>query len=986
MQTSLKNFFDSNTQTKFVIHPGSGKMTRFDLKPNFIAKKNAKYDYKFDITDIENYDVGIPFLVDQRALIDNNFEMKLIVIDQNYLANNNLTNFSNGFTMGLISSIIDINTDILVNKDNQQFVKDLKALVENIKNQVIQNQLGSIGYENLVISEFEKLYLFNREKFDKLYIEVNTKRVLKDQVVSLNNFLSLEKNKSDTLFNSNFDDPKNTSDAELFGRAYSFNLKTINTNVNIDNLDDNLFPTYFRPSKFDQISTDRILNGDNASSSGLIQKVYKNLIDPASIFKGEDIAASLYNQISGGTINKDIEDLQDIDLYKVTDYNDEVSKQLLDSVVNSKTRLNRTNQTILVDPDTGRKHHDIIRSEKEQLKDLKKKDTNYISLLNPSSNRIKKFFTYFNFSKKDLNKVKGDKFSIEVLSDGKVLSYATFKYAIHERFKSYLFENFNPKDINVICYKDAIGGYYLEINNQTQFDVVCNIELIKAVGTDYIYKDEKEIKINVNRQDIEVYKLEDETIYHENSSMFLRNSISVRILDSTYNIDNFETIKILQDNPTNRNTRKCTVFAYQEDLLPENANVKNSYRSSDQTLKINVMLYCDDPNFLSVRFYRRDVTFGSGMSYEQITDGFLDTSNFIDAAYFRQDTILEYIAEVMTVQGYSYYSTPTRLIVSALPAGSITCEISETGRLNLQKNKNQNSFIQEVFDLIKADQEEDLYNDDLKAINQATKEIMFAEVEVLKYNERTHCFYYESLGDYAPGDTISFRSTAENYFGSNFIKLTVYQSSPILVINLVNDLISKISSDVANNGDATEQSILLSKVKPVIDQIKNENRVNLLSREFLQEGIIPAAETVTDLLSSLGQIKKSVKINDSRIIATNYSGYKSMKNNKLKSINVKQCSYTRMSDKRLYIKFDLNMRQSDLQKIDFYIVMSEKDKIMTPVVSIKANKQNNFGFFDNTSISYSGEVKYHLLPVLMTGVISDSIFLKSIIVNEYRVI
>ena len=158
----------------------------------------------------------------------------------------------------------------------------------------------------------------------------------------------------------------------------------------------------------------------------------------------------------------------------------------------------------------------------------------------------------------------------------------------------------------------------------------------------------------------------------------------------------------------------------------------------------------------------------------------------------------------------------------------------------------------------------------------------------------------------------------------------------------------------------------------------------MLSNEFIQDGIIPAQETVVDLLDSLGKIQKSVKINDVTLVSIESGIFDSPSNSALAGISIQSCSYTRYDDYRLYIKFNLNLNEDNLSKIDFYIVMAEKEKILTPVTAIKANKTNNFGFFDNTSLTYSGEIRYFLVPVLMTGQFKESIFLKSIIINEYR--
>jgi hypothetical protein len=220
--------------------------------------------------------------------------------------------------------------------------------------------------------------------------------------------------------------------------------------------------------------------------------------------------------------------------------------------------------------------------------------------------------------------------------------------------------------------------------------------------------------------------------------------------------------------------------------------------------------------------------------------------------------------------------------------------------------------------------------------------------------------------------------------GFGVVKITPYQSSPILVINLVNDLLSKIGNDVANAGNAIEQSILLSKLKPAIDEIKNESRVSLLSNEYIQDGIIPASETVVDLLTELEKIQKSVKINDVTLVTIDNNIYDKNIVSPLVEINVQSCSYIRYDDHRLYINFNLSLNEDNLNKIDFYIVMSEKEKILTPVTAIKSNKTGNFGFFDTSSLTYSGEIRYFLVPVLMSGQFKESIFLKSIIINEYR--
>jgi hypothetical protein len=989
MDANLSNFFNTAFNQGVIIHPGSSGMTTFESNPRFILRDKGEDENKIDKTNIENYDIGIPFIVDQRALLEKDMTMSLTLLDQKFLTNNNLSGVTNNFSTGLVNSILSVNIDIIDNESVRDFIIQLQDLSDKIKSAIGQTEY-QILYEDYLLSEFEKLYFLNNDKFQEFYLWASSKKIIKTQDILLNDYLVLEKIQSD-IIDKDIVDIGAYTDQQLFGRTYEFDLKEVQQNIVSSQQNPNEFNTNIKPSKFHQINTDSGINGDNFSPRKIVNKIYKNLNDPAIAFKGENIFENLYSQIRGIGMARDIENLQDIDTVNETHYNNELMNRLIDSAVASKTRLNKINQIIEVDPDQGSDHYQTIKNETTELESERKNDINYAHIITPSSKRYKQIYVYFNIKETQLNNVSGDKFTIDIKSGNNILSHEHFYYAINERFKSYLFSQFNKKDITVSYRCPMETENYVLIENNSDYNVKCNIEIIKKIDSEERYKDDNDISEVVSKKSTNICYLSGHNeIYGSSASMFLRYSLEVNIKGSSYPIDSFETIKVLQDNPIKKITKKCAIFAMQTDLLSDNSNEPiNLNNNAFQGFNNRIILYCNDPNFLSAKFYKRDITSGAGTAYEEMVDtngqklGFINAKSISEVFYAKNGNTFEYIAEIMTVKGYTYFSSPFRIKMNKLKDGYVDCRLNQKS-LSIIKVKDSTSFIQEIFDIIKADKEEGLYNDDLKAINQAAKDILFAEVEVLKYSKRSNSFYYKSLGDFSHDQIINFKTKVRSLIGFCAIKITPYQSSPILVINLVNDLLSKIGNDVANAGNAVEKSILLSKLKPAIDEIKNESRISLLSNEFIQDGIIPASETVVDLLTELEKIKKSVKLNDVTLVTINSNMYDKNIVSPLSQINIQSCSYIRYDDHRLYINFNLSLNEDNLNKIDFYIVMAEKEKILTPVTAIKSNKTGNFGFFDTSSLSYSGEIRYFLVPVLMSGQFKESIFLKSIIINEYR--
>ena len=70
----------------------------------------------------------------------------------------------------------------------------------------------------------------------------NSKKVIKTQEVLLNDYLTLEKIQSDVV-DKDIVDIGDYADDELFGRVYEFNLKTIQPDSSVSNLNTNEFQT-----------------------------------------------------------------------------------------------------------------------------------------------------------------------------------------------------------------------------------------------------------------------------------------------------------------------------------------------------------------------------------------------------------------------------------------------------------------------------------------------------------------------------------------------------------------------------------------------------------------------------------------------------------------------------------------------------------------------------------------------------------------------
>jgi hypothetical protein len=974
-------------------------MPTSDAKPVFLKKHNLTRG--FDIFDIENYTVGIPFIIDQRSLLHpnhKNLQLSVSIVDQKYLIRNELEPLNNGFSRQLITSILSINVDSIKNIESRNLVIDLQNYNQQIKDYVLQNKLDDNAYENYVITEFEKIYFLNKSEFENLFTQINSERYFISRTVSLSSLLSISNNIPNTTITSINKAIKSLTDEQLFERCYKFELTQIQPNTNIAKNTTNTFVSYEKPSKFDKLNLDEKLNGHEEDASRLIRKLYKLNVDPSQLFKGEDTQSSLYNQIVGATINKSAESLDDMHTLKEIHYNNSDAARLLDVVFNSKSKLTRQNNHIIdnltSDSGLGSSSKRMLDRDLEDLTRLRKQNVNYVQTISKRSNRFKKFFVYFDLKDNMIRRDSPDKLYIQMNSSKKIVGAESFKYSIFNRFKKYLFESFDINDISITHKKSDNGKYFIHVLNNSNYNVIINFETIRDLDRIKRIHSKKSNKLSVISKTDTLYEIGDVNLYSDVTNLMVRYTVDVDILGEQFSIDNINSIKIVDDNPVYRQPRHAAVFAYQDNLANIEERQQNSFNKNTPVQGVNVLLHCEDDQYLGVKFLKRDTTFGSEGEFLPLKDDnedrtvlsenneyeFREQKEILDVDYFKPGCTYEYVAEIMTLSGYTYMSAPFKVKISNDPDNFVMCGMNQSN-FNIKKISQETSFIQEIFDLIKQDKEEGLYNDDLKAINQATKEILFAEIEVLTYDKQFSCFFYRSMGDHNDGDSFS-PTLGSSIFGKKFYKITPYQSSPILVINLVNDLISKIDNDTSDRADAVEKSILLSKLRPKIDEIRNENRVNLLTREFLKEGIIPATDRETNLTEALSNIKKNTKLNDDTVVYIDYAvnTENSLSNNT--NIKIKKCKYTKFSDGRIYVNFDMLTRRLSLNNIDFLIVCAEKNNIMTPITTVSARKIKNISFIDNASVSFAGEIKYFVKPVLKNGNILNPIFLKTVVIND----
>ena len=424
----------------------------------------------------------------------------------------------------------------------------------------------------------------------------------------------------------------------------------------------------------------------------------------------------------------------------------------------------------------------------------------------------------------------------------------------------------------------------------------------------------------------------------------------------------------------------------------------------DASPGVRVSLLCDDPYYHTVKYFKRDLTYSRNSRFSEIKNdlgdglrGFVNAKEITDFHDLRDGHIYEYMCQIMTRSGSTYYSSPFK-VKHVYPDNFSEASIVHSGNgnkysLNIQKLETRKNIVNELFDLIKEVGEEDLFTEDMVKINQASQELLSAEISQLVFNEGV--WEYNLIGSFKNGETFSLSipenkellSSDQNKYLS-LVKIQVYQNSPIQIVKKIQELIDTIDRSIENTSpSAIEQSVKLTKAKKELNELR-ETQQKMLSRDFVAKGMLPADKSPENFLNELENIKTALPVNDlyyyflseNQLKSTDISSLDPLAN---LSIAVSNSSYYKFNDGRLSLTFDLSVNNLKLSYIDFYVILCKKNGDYFPVTTVMGSDNGSITIIDATSKNYMGEVTYYIQPLFVNGKLGSRYLIKKI--NYYNV-
>ena len=418
---------------------------------------------------------------------------------------------------------------------------------------------------------------------------------------------------------------------------------------------------------------------------------------------------------------------------------------------------------------------------------------------------------------------------------------------------------------------------------------------------------------------------------------------------------------------------------------------------------VQVKLICDDPYFHTVKYYKRDLTYSRNSNFSEIKNnagdgllGFVNDRLVTDRHDLRDDHLYEYVCEIMTKHGSTYFSAPfivKHVFPDNFAIASVTRNDSKNYTLDIEKVEARKNIVNELFDLVKETGEEDLFTEDITKINQASKELLSAEVFKLIFNEGTWEFIL--VGNFKNGQTFSI-GTPENselldvdqrkYL--SMIKIQVYQNSPIQIVKNIQELIDTIDRSLENTSpSAIEQSVKLTKAKKDLNELR-ESQQKMLSKEFVAKGMLPADKKPENFLNELENIKTALPVND---LYYYFLGESELQSNDISlldplanlSLNIKKSEYYKLEDGRIFLSFNLNVPNFKSKYIDFYIILCKKNGDFFPVTTVMGSDTGDITIIDETSKNFMGEITYFLQPLFINGKLGSRYLIKKL--NYYNV-
>jgi hypothetical protein len=418
---------------------------------------------------------------------------------------------------------------------------------------------------------------------------------------------------------------------------------------------------------------------------------------------------------------------------------------------------------------------------------------------------------------------------------------------------------------------------------------------------------------------------------------------------------------------------------------------------------VRISLLCDDPYFHTAKYFRRDLTYSRNSTFIEIKNdagddflGFVNSKEVTDQHDLRDGHLYEYMCKIMTKYGSTYHSAPfpvKHVYPDNFATAGIVRDNDKTYTISIEKVESRKNIVNELFDLVKETGEQDLFTEDISKINQASQELLSAEISKLSFKEGT--WEYELIGNFKNGESFNI-SLPENlellepdqskYL--SLIKIQIFQNSPIQIVKKIQELINTIDRSLENTTpSAIEQSVKLTKAKKELSELR-ESQQKMLSREFVAKGMLPADKKPESLLNELEKIKTALPVDDVY--------YQFLSDNQLESsdislldplvnltLTISNAVYYKFQDGRISLNFNLVVPDLKSQYIDFYIVLCKKNNDYFPVTTIMGSDTGDITIIDATSKNFMGEATYYLQPLFVNGNLGSRYLIKKI--NYYNV-
>jgi hypothetical protein len=904
-----------------------------------VHEKQIKKDRDKEFDEYAKVKISIPVIIDQSSFLNSEETLAFSTLKNKEIEKKGLSNGT--FSIDEIKRILRSNTDNVKFSFAKEFLDLLNKRIAEIRNDknIIDSRKNS-----LIFNLLHKSYYENASIYQRISQIINKSMVKNNKVIPVSDILPYNSSKPSELSNTN--SRQDMSDVELFGKDIEYDLIKIPAGVENNELTTQHSEEVVNDQKQEVKST---FDTDMSNSTNeLIAKMYDEGKDPSQSFKGTESHISLPAMMTSNLPSEDERSKNDMSgesLYKKTGLGTvNNSTEQLSEIINNKSSLN-------------------TKKIKDKGTLSKIQRTNYVVRPKEVVRKNKKAYIDIEVDKNDID-VDGNVTCVMKLLDskGSEIGLNYFKKNVRTPLVRHYVAKFSKENITFGARNLVNNDWYVTIKNHHEFSVTVNVRYARFSAA-------KKSSNNIVAPTFvgnESYTLAgksdvDFIIRDYPEKVFLaRINYEVAKLGNKTSIDNIVTYKSSYSNLTKNINRPFLT-------------VVNNVKRKSFSVKLHINSYMSIPTH--VKFMRRDITFSENCKFIDVFDpeelepyGFINTLAVEDAYHLKFGHTYEYIAVFLTIDGEEIYSRPFREVYYE-SSNFLTCGLTPVeggSRLTITKQDGRSNTLNELIGILKELGDDKFFDDDIKLINQTSQELLSAEVLSLEVNDRTQSF--SSLGEFKSGDIVPININQDrnniNNVVPKLIKIIPYQNSPLLIINQVNNLISKIDDTIGNtNADAIEKSVVLVKTKKKLDEF-NANRDKYLTNDFLLKGRLPADSPNLDFKNEFQNIKKSNQVYDIETLQVSINPIQL-------SLNVLSMSYYSLNDRRIVLSFELQANENFKSYVDFYVITCKKEGKSYPVTSVDGHK-TNYTIIDNTNKNYMGRIEYVITPFMIDGSVKSS--------------